>query len=582
MQPTTNTKQPDRPAQEPDSLPEQAESARILRRLADRVGPKNYENWFLGRCTVTIEGDEVRFGVGSPFVVSWMQRQFREAMQGTATDVLGPSARVRLDVDPNVMPEVVGDGGSTANKRTSAVGGGTGSENATPGGDRDSGAGGRRSGTRRRFADLGDFVVGDSNRLAWTAASRICDAPADGLSPLYLFGHVGVGKTHLLEGISRRIRRLYPSLRVTYLTAEMFTNYFTAALRERSTPGFRQRFRSIDVLLVDDVDFLDAKKGVQEEFLHTLKQLEANGSHVVLAANQHPRLLAKFSEELSSRLMAGLVCRIEPPELGTRQEIVGRLAKRMAVTFTPEALAVVARRFTHSVRELKGGLYCLQNWSIASGRQRISARVSRRVLAELERDCIRKFSRWEMSSGRSVPCSGCGRRVEVVSPDTELGAATDAGDVPGPQAHPGRLQRNRRVLRGPEPQHGDVGGGQGPGLVVDRHAGDGQLAVFVGPGGRRFGRATVARRLIGVWPVRFPPFDRHAPTGSRACSGGTTRSLYGLFSSCFSKIESGSFGLDSTVGVVIEPAGTAGAGASSAGGGVVGCAEGVWVAGEAF
>ena len=176
---------------------------------------------------------------------------------------------------------------------------------------------------------------------------------------------------------------------MTYLTAEMFTNYFTAALRERSTPGFRQRFRSIDVLLVDDVDFLDAKKGVQEEFLHTLKQLEANGSHVVLAANQHPRLLAKFSEELSSRLMAGLVCRIEPPELGTRQEIVGRLAKRMAVTFTPEALAVVARRFTHSVRELKGALYCLQNWSIASGRQRISARVSRRVLAELERDCIR-------------------------------------------------------------------------------------------------------------------------------------------------------------------------------------------------
>ena len=101
MQPATTKKQPDRPAQEPDSVPEKAESARILKRLADRVGPKNYENWFLGRCTVTVEGDEVRFGVGSPFVVSWMQRQFREAMQGTATDVLGPSARVRLDVDPD-------------------------------------------------------------------------------------------------------------------------------------------------------------------------------------------------------------------------------------------------------------------------------------------------------------------------------------------------------------------------------------------------------------------------------------------------------------------------------------------------
>ncbi len=364
MQPETSTTQPS-----PSS-----ESARILERVADRVGSKSYENWFLGRCTVSVDGDEVCYGVGSPFVVNWMQRQFRAALQDAATDVLGPSARTRLDVDPSVMPETVGG----VESRGALL------PESKAESDR---AAGREP--RRRFADLGEFVVGGSNRLAWTAASRICDAPAEGLSPLYIHGHVGVGKTHLLEGIYRRIRRMYPSLRVTYLTAETFTNYFTAALRERSTPGFRQRFRSIDVLLVDDVDFLDAKKVVQEEFLHTVKQLEAHGSQVVLTANQHPRLLPKFSEELSSRLMAGLVCRIEPPELGTRREIVGRLAERMAVRFTPEALAVVARRFVHSVRELKGALHCLQNWSIASGRQRVSASVSRRVLAELERDCIR-------------------------------------------------------------------------------------------------------------------------------------------------------------------------------------------------
>ncbi len=372
MQPETSTTQP--------SLA--SESARILERLAERVSAKSYEHWFLGRCTVAVDGDEVRYGVGSPFVVNFFQRNFRESLQEAATDVLGPAARVRLDVDPSVMPEAVGgiDSGAAS------------SVESNPESDQAGGrAGGRAAGRepRRRFADLGDFVVGDSNQLAWTAASRICDAPAEGLSPLYIHGHVGVGKTHLLEGIYRRIRRMYPSLRVTYLTAETFTNYFTAALRERSTPGFRQRFRSIDVLLVDDVDFLDAKKVVQEEFLHTVKQLEAHGSQVVLTANQHPRLLPKFSEELSSRLMAGLVCRIEPPELVTRRKIVGRVAERMAVRFTPEALAVVARRFVHSVRELKGALHCLQNWSIASGRQRVSAPVARRVLAELERDCIR-------------------------------------------------------------------------------------------------------------------------------------------------------------------------------------------------
>ncbi len=368
MQPKDNSTPPQR---SPDS-------ARILERLAEGVGPKNYENWFLGRCTVTIEDDEVCFGVGSPFVVSWMQRQFREALQSAATDVLGPSARIRLDVDPRVMPEVVGS--SDPQGRNSGP---------SPSPDRGTVGGDTRQGARRRFADLGDFVVGDCNRLAWTAASRICDAPAEGLSPLYIHGHVGVGKTHLLEGIYRRIRRLYPSLRVTYLTAETFTNYFTAALRDRSTPGFRQRFRSIDVLLVDDVDFLDGKRVVQEEFLHTIKQLESHGSQVALTANQHPRLLPKFGEELSSRLMAGLVCRIEPPENGTRREIVGRMAERMSVSFTPESLSVVSRRFVHNVRELKGALHCLQNWSIAAGRQRVSAPVARRVLSELERDCIR-------------------------------------------------------------------------------------------------------------------------------------------------------------------------------------------------
>ncbi len=364
------------------------EGQAVLRRLADLVGPRNFENWFQDRCTVSVDGDEVCFGVGSPFVVNWMQRQFRDALREAARVSGGPSARFRLEVDARVVPSSVGGRESEARtvgddeSRTDEFG----QPGVGPGVGPDKASHGTR---RRRFADLADFVVGNSNRMAWTAANRICDGPAEGLSPLYLHGHVGIGKTHLLEGIYRRTRSLFPSLRVTYLAAEAFTNYFTAALRERTTPGFRQRFRSIDVLLVDDVDFLDGKRVVQEEFLHTLKQLESRGSQVVLTANQHPRLLEKFSEELSSRCMAGLVCRIEPPELETRREIVGRVAERMPVQFTPESLSVVARRFPNSVRELKGAIHCLQNWSIASGRQRISASVSRKVLAELERDCIR-------------------------------------------------------------------------------------------------------------------------------------------------------------------------------------------------
>ncbi|MBQ18682.1 MAG: chromosomal replication initiator protein DnaA [Planctomycetaceae bacterium] len=354
-----------------------AESAivgQILGRLTELIGKKNFDNWFLGRCTVDVDGGDVRFGVGSPFVVNWMQRKFRKALQESASSVLGPSARVRLDVDSRVMLETVK--GSPASP--------AGSSQA-----RDRAAAGSTARAGRRFADLQDFVVGDSNRLALTAASQICDAPASTINTLYIHGGVGVGKTHLLEGIYRRFRKLYPSLQVNYLTAETFTNYFTAALREHTTPSFRQRFRSIDVLLVDDVDFLDAKKVVQEEFLHTIKQLESHGRQVVLTGNQHPRLLSKVSEELTSRFISGLVCRIEPPELASRREIVRRMAEKMTVVFTPESLATVARRFPHSVRELKGAMHCLQNWSIASGHRRITGPITRKVLSELERDCIR-------------------------------------------------------------------------------------------------------------------------------------------------------------------------------------------------
>ncbi len=356
---------------------EPAITEKILGRLAEIIGKKNFDNWFLGRCTVDVDGGDVRFGVGSPFVVNWMQRQFRKALQESATSVLGPSARVRLDVDSRVMLETV--------RATST------SSSAASGSSKPRDESGAKPPTRagRRFADLRDFIVGDSNRLALTAASQICDAPASTISPLYIHGSVGVGKTHLLEGIYRRFRRLYPSLQVSYLTAEAFTNYFTAALREHTTPSFRQRFRTIDVLLVDDIDFLDAKKVVQEEFLHTIKQLESHGRQVVLTGNQHPRLLLKISEELTSRFTSGLVCRIEPPELASRREIVRRMAEKMAGVFTPESLETVARRFPHSVRELKGAMHCLQNWSIASGRRRLTGPITRKVLSELERDCIR-------------------------------------------------------------------------------------------------------------------------------------------------------------------------------------------------
>jgi chromosomal replication initiator protein len=153
-------------------------------------------------------------------------------------------------------------------------------------------------------------------------------------------------------------------------------------------PAFRNRFRTVDVLLVDDVDFLDAKRGVQEEFLHTWQQLESHGKLVVACGDRHPRLMTKISDELKTRFLSGMVCRLEPPDLETREQIAICKARSLPGEFSPEALKYAARRFSNNVRELEGALHCLQVYHRMTG-QRVGASAARQVLADLERDCLR-------------------------------------------------------------------------------------------------------------------------------------------------------------------------------------------------
>ena len=222
----------------------------------------------------------------------------------------------------------------------------------------------------RRFADLSEFVRGPCNAMALTAARQVCERPDGASGPLFVYGPVGMGKTHLLEGLYRELRRRHPGKQAVYLTSEQFTNHFTQAFRDRTLPAFRHRFRTVDVLLVDDIDFLDAKRGVQEEFLHTCQQLESHGKLLVACGDCHPRLLTKLSEELKTRFLSGMVCRLEPPDLETREQIVIAKASRLDADISPEALKYVARRFTNSIRELEGALCCLQLCHRMTGKAR--------------------------------------------------------------------------------------------------------------------------------------------------------------------------------------------------------------------
>lgn len=336
-----------------------------------------WQQWFQGKTELHTDGDELCVTVGNPYLLTWIQKRFQPVLHDLATRRIGPEARLRFAVDAAVVTEAGTGRRESRMTQMSAT-------RRLPPGDPRSGATARR----RVYADLKKYIPGECNELALAAAQQISSDPSAQYNPLYIHSGVGCGKTHLLEGIYRRLHNEQPALQVLLLTAENFGNYFSTALREKTLPSFRQRFRNVDVLLVDDVDFFDGKRGFQEEFLHTFRKLEGEGRQIVVTSNCHPRLLAKTSDELISRYLAGLVCRIELPDLLTRRSILRQRIARLEFPIDDRAVDFVAERFTGSVRELLGAANCLHTWHRMTNR-RVTVSSARDVLARLERDCIR-------------------------------------------------------------------------------------------------------------------------------------------------------------------------------------------------
>ncbi len=371
--------------------PNDLESRKVRAELQKLVGDKVYDHWFHDKTSFRFEADHLTIGVSSPFILNWMQKSLRKELTSAARAVQGASASVKFAIDSELTQKSIDQNNSTASnnspvKKKSSNRSGKLANNQSPVAEnKKSFANGS---LRRRFLDFSEFISGSGNEMALHASRQVCKEPGIKYSPLYLYAGVGLGKTHLLEGIYRKIRQEHPSLRVMLITAEVFTNYFTQALREHSLPSFRQRFRKVDVLLVDDIDFLDSKKIIQEEFLHTFKQLQDEGKQIVVASDRHPKMLMKISDELKSRLFSGLVCRIESPDLETRLKIVDFFVSKMSFSISNEAKAFVAKRFKNNIREIQGAINCLETFANMTGKT-ITVSATQKVLTNLERDCIR-------------------------------------------------------------------------------------------------------------------------------------------------------------------------------------------------
>ena len=378
--------------------------------LQATLGPRRYQNWFGNSTRLELAGSQLVMHVASPYLVKWVQKQFESELLKIAAQIIGPEVSIQYEIgaDVTLIPPaengpLTGAASTETSRRAPAVKQST--ERRIPATGRAQALHGRS----KRLYSLNDFVVGEANALPMAAVGQFINEPGT-VSPLYLHGGVGNGKTHLLEGIRARLRKEDPHLQVLLLTAEQFANYFTQALAGRSLPSFRAKFRNVDVLLVDDVDFFDGKKGFQEEFLHTFKQFEQHGRPIAVTANRHPRLLTRTSDELVSRFLSGLVGRIESPDDEMRIEIVKRHSARMKAKFTPDAMEHVARRFTGNVRELEGAVNVLATWSQMTG-HKVTISSARQLLGRLERDCLRLV---RVSDIESAVCEFFGIEAELL------------------------------------------------------------------------------------------------------------------------------------------------------------------------
>lgn len=328
--------------------------ARIADRLNQTLGPKRFAMWFdrSARFELDDQAHELRVTVANKFLADGIGRQFRRQVCDAARNEIGHDVSLDLGVRPVATPSQSEHPGTRPGMQPDAAGSRPGRRDAnTPRV--------QRPAKRWRYA-LDDFVVGPSNQLAFAAATQLANLDDGSGSPLFIHGTCGLGKTHLLQGICKRVSEHRPDAKVRYTTGEQFTNDYITAVRSNTLDAFRRKIRGLDLLAVDDVHFIANKEKTQQEFLHCFNEIELSGARVVMVSDCHPKLIKQFSDALASRCVRGMVVRIDPPDADTRLRLVEALAERRGLAIPQAVAQTITRRCGGSVRDIEGVLNKLQ------------------------------------------------------------------------------------------------------------------------------------------------------------------------------------------------------------------------------
>jgi chromosomal replication initiator protein len=329
--------------------------SRLLTTLEGQVPESALESWLRPCRLLAADGNRLRVLAPNKFTRDWIGQHHVDTIEAAARTMLGANTQVSIEMDAE--PE---RSSTLARERIP----GPALDDLTP---------------RYTFES---FVVGSSNQFAQAACQAVAELPGTAYSPLFLYGGVGLGKTHLLHAVGHEMARLHPSLRLLYLSSERFTNELINAIRYDRTGEFRAKYRTIDLLLIDDIQFIAGKERTQEEFFHTFNDLYESHKQIVVSSDSTPKEIPELEERLRSRFEWGLIADIQPPDFETRVAILKKRAEIERVQLPDEVAYLMASRIKTNIREIEGSFTRMAAFCSLTGRE-MSVDVAQEVLSEL-------------------------------------------------------------------------------------------------------------------------------------------------------------------------------------------------------
>jgi chromosomal replication initiator protein len=339
--------------------------SKVLQDISKKVSKPSFETWLESTQALSLENNTLTIVAPNEFILDWLDNYYRPLISESVTNLTGVQLTLKFILPQHDPPEEVDMSIAFSKKRP----------NTKP-----ASSGGGSQGLLNPKYTFESFVVGAGNRFAHAASLAVAEAPARAYNPLFIYGGVGLGKTHLMQAIGHYVLQNNPGARVVYTTSEKFTNEFINAIIDNKVTDFRNIYRNVDVLLIDDIQFLAGKEQTQEEFFHTFNTLHEESKQIVISSDRPPKEIPTLEDRLRSRFEWGLITDITPPDLETRIAILRKKAKAENLDVPAEVLTYIASQINTNIRELEGALTRVIAYS---------AMINKEITAEMAMEALK-------------------------------------------------------------------------------------------------------------------------------------------------------------------------------------------------